>query len=94
MKILYIARTDTYRYYQMGINPSHWLYGAVEMERDGNEVVWEDESSTLMNDWNLVRKHRPDIIFIPNLNLRNHLLLLLLTALGVLKTPICAFFAP
>lgn len=91
MKVLYIARTDTYRYYRDGINPSHWLYGAVEMERDGNEVVWEDESQALMNDWNLVRKHRPDIIFIPNLNLRNHLLLLLLTALGVSKTPICAF---
>ena len=44
MKILYIARTDTYRYYREGINPSYWLYGAVEMEKDGNEVVWEDES--------------------------------------------------
>lgn len=91
MKILYIARTDTYRYYREGINPSHWLYGAVEMERDGNEVVWEDESSALMNDWSLVKKYRPDIIFIPNLNLRNHLLLLLLTALGASRTPVYAF---
>lgn len=91
MKILYIARTDTYRYYCEGINPSHWLYGAVEMERVGNNVVWDDENSALMNDWILVKKHRPDIIFIPNLNLRNHLLLLFLTALGVSKTPIYAF---
>ena len=55
MKILYIARTDTYRYYREGINPSHWLYGAVEMERDGNEVIWEDESSVLMIDESRVR---------------------------------------
>lgn len=38
MKILYIARTDTYRYYREGINPSHWLYGAVEMEK--MEMKW------------------------------------------------------
>ena len=91
MKILYIARTDTYRFYCEGINPSHWLYGAVEMEKEGNEVVWEDESHALWNDYRLVRKHRPDVVFIPNLNLRNHLLLLLLTALGLLHTPIYAF---
>lgn len=91
MKILYIARTDTYRYYREGINPSHWLYGAVEMEKDGNEVVWEDESRSLFNDIRLVRKHLPDIVFIPNLNLRSHLLLLLVTACGLSRTPIYAF---
>ncbi|MCI6840478.1 MAG: hypothetical protein MR900_11450 [Prevotella sp.] len=91
MKILYIARTDTYRYYREGINPSHWLYGAVEMEKDGNEVVWEDESRALLNDIRLVWKHLPDLVFIPNLNLRSHLLLLLITAFGLSRTPIYAF---
>ena len=91
MRILYIARTDTYRFYREGINPSHWLYGAVEMEKDGNEVVWEEESHALLNDWRLVRKYHPDMVFIPNLNLRNHLLLLLLTALHFARTPIFAF---
>ena len=35
--------------------------------------------------------HRPDIVFIPNLNLRNHLLLLFLSSIGVLRIPIYAF---
>lgn len=91
MKILYIARTDTYRFYREGINPSHWLYGAVEMEKEGNEVVWEEESHNLWNDYRLVRKYRPDVVYVPNLNLRNHLLLLLFTALHLLHTPIYAF---
>lgn len=91
MKILYIARTDTYRFYREGINPSHWLYGAVEMEKEGDEVIWEEESHALLNDWRLVRKYHPDIVFIPNLNLRNHLLLLLFTALHIARTPVFAF---
>ena len=91
MKILYIARTDTYRYYREGINPSHWLYGAVEMEKDGNEVIWEDESRSLFNDIRLVWKHLPDLVFIPNLNLRSHLLLLLITACGLARTSVYAF---
>ena len=47
MKILYRARTDTYRFYREGINPSHWLYGAVEMEKEGNEVVCRDNNFML-----------------------------------------------
>lgn len=91
MKILYVARTDTYRFYREGINPSHWLYGAVEMEKEGDVVIWEEESHALLNDWRLVRKYHPDMMFIPNLNLRNHLLLLLFTALHVARTPVFAF---
>ncbi len=91
MKILHIARVDTYRFYREGINPSHWLYGAMEMEKDGNEVVCEDESHALWNDCRLVKKLHPDVVFIPNLNLRNHLLLLLLSALGIMRVPIFAF---
>lgn len=56
MKILYIGRTDTYRLCKGGINPSHWLYGTMEMEKDGNEVIWADESIALFNDWKLVKK--------------------------------------
>lgn len=73
------------------MNPSHWLYGAVEMEKEGHEVVWEDESSSLFNDLRLLSRHHPDAVFIPNLNLKHHLLLLLFTSLGVLRTPIYAF---
>ena len=40
MKILYRARTDTYRFYREGINPSHWLYGAVEMEKEGKMILY------------------------------------------------------
>lgn len=61
------------------------------MEKDGNEVVWEEESHALWNDIRLVRTYHPDVVFIPNLNLRNHLLLLLFTALHLLHTPIYAF---
>ena len=38
MKILYIARTDTYRYYREGINPSHWLYGPLRWKE--TEMKW------------------------------------------------------
>lgn len=91
MKILYIGTTNTYRFYKRGINPSHWLYGAVEMEKDGCEVVWEDESSSLWNDLILLQRHHPDAVFIPNLNLKHHFLLLLLSSIGMLRTPIYAF---
>lgn len=91
MKILCITRTDTCRFYREGINPSHWLYGAVEMENEGNEVIWEEESQALLNDWRLVKRYCPDVVFIPNLNLRNHLLLLLLAALHFVRTPFFAF---
>lgn len=91
MTILYIGTTDTYRLYKQGVNPSHWLYGAVEMEKDGNEVIWADESSLLWNDVILIMKHSPNMVFIPNLNIRHHLLLLFLTALGIMRTPVFAF---
>lgn len=61
------------------------------MEKEGDVVIWEEESHALLNDWRLVRKYHPDMMFIPNLNLRNHLLLLLFTALHVARTPVFAF---
>lgn len=91
MRILYIGTKSTYHFYQQGINPSHWLYGAVEMEKEGNDVIWENESRSLINDIHLVKIYQPDKIFIPNLNLRNHFLLLLLTAVGFMRTPILVY---
>lgn len=91
MKILYIGTTSTYRCCRDGINPSHWLYGAAEMERDGDEVVWADESAALLSDVRLVWRHKPDAVFIPNLNIGCHLLLLSLMSLGLLQTPVYAF---
>ena len=70
-KILYIGTIDTYNYYKEGKNPSHWLYGAVEMEKDGHKVIWEQESSDLWNDYKLIKQHQPDIIFIPNFKLHH-----------------------
>lgn len=91
MKILYIGRTDTYQFCKEGINPSHWLYGALEMEKDGNEVIWADESIALLNDWKLIRKHQPDCVFIHNLNMREHLILSALKVLGMVRCPIFGF---
>lgn len=91
MKILYIGRTDTHQFCKKGINPSHWLYGAMEMERDGNEVVWTDESTVLLNDWKLIRKHRPDCVFIHNLNMREHFVLSVLRVLGIIRCPVFGF---
>lgn len=91
MKILYIGEPQTYRLYKEGTVPSHWLYGAVEMEKDGHLVVWEQERRALMNDVRLVGKVRPDMIFIPNLNMRCHILLLLLRSLGVVRIPVFAY---
>ena len=59
--------------------PSHWLYGAVEMEKDGKQVVWQQERKSLLNDLKLVWQVKPDAIFIPNLNIGCHVLLLLLS---------------
>ena len=91
MKILYIGTPDTYRLYKEGKNPSHWLYGAVEMQKDGHQVIWEKETSALLNDYKLVRKYNPDLVFIPNLNIRNHAFLLFLRRIGTYRKPIIAF---
>lgn len=91
MKILYIGRTDTHQFCKSGINPSHWLYGAFEMEKDGNEVIWADESTALFNDWKLVKKHRPDCVFIHNFNMREHFVLSVLRVLGMVSCPVFGF---
>lgn len=91
MRILYIGEPQTHEKYLKGIVPSHWLYGACEMEADGHEIIWEKENSTLNNDLRLVRKYHPDIVFIPNLNLHNHILLLILSTLCLYHKPIYAY---
>jgi hypothetical protein len=91
MKILYIGEPETARLAHEGTAPSHWLYGALEMEKNGHQVVWEKESHALLNDLKLIRHHKPDKIFIPNLNIGNHRLLLTLKSLGIIKTPIDTF---
>lgn len=88
MKILYIGMTETARLYHEGVTPGHWLYGAVEFERDGNTVIWEQEKSGIFNDIQLIAKHQPNLIFIPNLNLKSHLLLLTLSSLKIIRIPI------
>lgn len=91
MKILYIGTPHTYQLYKEGKNPSHWLYGAVEMEKDGHQVIWEKETNSLFNDIKLIRQSNPDLIFIPNLNIRNHLLLLFLKRIRFIRKPIIAY---
>lgn len=91
MKILYIGTPYTYQLYKEGKNPSHWLYGAVEMEKDGHQVIWEKENNSLLNDIKLIHKSNPDLIFIPNLNIRNHLLLLFLKRIYFTRKPIIAY---
>lgn len=88
MKILYIGEKRTHDQYIKGNVPSHWLYGAVEMEQDGHEVIWAQEKSSFFNDVRLIFHSKPDIIFIPNLNLHNHILLLFLASIGMIKQPI------
>ncbi|MGH6669442.1 hypothetical protein OXB14_015905 [Bacteroides hominis] len=90
-RILYIGTPHNYELWKEGKNPSHWLYGACEMEEDGHEVIWEQEQFGLFNDLYLLIQHKPDVIFIPNLNLQAHKLLLLLTATNVIHTPIYAY---
>lgn len=91
MKILYIGTPHTYRLYKEGKNPSHWLYGAVEMEKEGHQVIWEKETSSFLNDIKLVHKYNPDLIFIPNLNIGNHFLLLCLKRISFIRKPIIAY---
>lgn len=92
MRILYInERPEVHDRYLLGKIPSHWFYGAVEMEKDGHDVIWCGENSALLNDLSLVIKNKPQIIFLPNLNIRNHFLLLLLRSIGIVKIPIYAY---
>lgn len=91
MKILYIGTPATYRLYKEGKNPSHWLYGAVEMEKDGHQVIWEQEEASFFHDYRLVKKHKPELVFIPNLNLRHHVFLLFLKRMGLYRKPVLAF---
>ncbi|WP_302614779.1 hypothetical protein [uncultured Bacteroides sp.] len=91
MKILYIGEKKTHSQYQKGKVPSHWLYGAVEMERDGHEVIWEQENKSPKHDLTLIRHYDHDIVFIPNLNLHSHFYLLLLAAIGLYRKPIYAY---
>lgn len=90
-RILSIGSINTYLQYQKGIVPSHWLYGTVEMERDGCYVELVDEKHDIFNDIKFVISNSPDIIFIHNLNLHNHFLLLLLSVLNVVSVPIFAY---
>jgi len=89
MKILYIGEILTYRHHLMGNVPSHWFYGACEMERDGHDVVWAQETSGVLNDIKLILKHSPALVFIPNLNIHNHLLLLLIA--HFIRIPVFAY---
>lgn len=91
MKILYIGEAQTHNLYMQGKVPSHWLYGAVEMEKDGKQVVWEQERKSLLNDLKLVWQVKPDAIFIPNLNIGCHVLLLLLSSFHILNIPVFAY---
>ncbi len=91
MRVLYIGETNTRGQYLKGNVPSHWFYGAVEMERDGHDVVWAREGGGLLDDIRHIRSCRPDMVFIPNLNLHNHLLLLLLASFGLYRKPIYAY---
>lgn len=90
-RILSIGSINTYLQYKKGIVPSHWLYGTVEMERDGYCIAFVDEKRDFFNDIKSVISNSPDIIFIQNLNLHNHLLLLLLGVLNVIRVPIFAY---
>ncbi len=90
-RILYIGEKMTHEEYLKGHVPSHWFYGAVEMERSGHTVIWEQENSGFLNDINLIKSNYHDIIFIPNLNLHNHILLLTLAAFGLYRKPIYAY---
>lgn len=91
MRILYIGEVNTHEQYLKGNVPSHWLYGAVEMEQDGHEVIWAQECKSPIYDLDIIRRHEHDMVFIPNLNLHSHLLLLLLAAMGFYRKPIYAY---
>lgn len=92
MKILYINESPkVHERYLKGLIPSHWFYGAVEMERDGHEVIWCKEERRTTYDLSLVLKYHPDIIYLPNLNIRNHVLLLLLVWLHIIHVPVFAY---
>lgn len=91
MKILYIGEKSTYEQYVKGKVPSHWLYGAVEMEQEGHTVLWKQEKSGCLNDFKYLLSEKTDAIFIPNLNLHNHFLLLLFASVGLVSTPLYAY---
>lgn len=90
-RILYIGESKTHEEYLKGRIPSHWFYGAVEMEKDGNDVIWCQEQRGKFHDLSLIGKFGHDIIFIPNLNLQTHMVLLTLASLGLYRKPIYGY---
>lgn len=90
-RILYIGETNTHNEYLKGNVPSHWFYGAIEMEKDGHDVIWCQEKRKLFNDINLIVKNRHDLVFIPNLNIQSHFILLTFSALKLYRKPIYAY---
>lgn len=92
MKILYINESpEVHERYLKGDIPSHWFYGAIEMEKDGHDVYWCKENTGFFYDLKLIKKYKPEIIFIPNLNMKSHLLLFLMKKLSLINIPIYAY---
>lgn len=90
-RILYIGEINTRIEYLKGNVPSHWFYGAIEMEKEGHAVIWCQEKKGFFNDMKLIFKNKHDIIFIPNLNIQSHLILLILSMLKLYRKPIYAY---
>lgn len=60
------------------------------MVADGHNVIWGKENKNLFNDIKLLRYH-PEIIFIPNLNIKSHIILLFLSAIKLYRKPIYGY---
>lgn len=88
MRILYIGTPQNHELYLKGHNPSHWMYGVEEMAKDGHDVIFESETSGKFDDLKLIGKYKPDMIYIPNMNLHTHVVTLVMRSSGLLRTPI------
>jgi glycosyltransferase involved in cell wall biosynthesis len=94
-RILCIGNRITYDLYKQGLVPSHWLYGVAELEDAGFDVVNCEYKGNaffaMFADMYYVIKYRPDCIYIPFFNFRNHILLLLLIRLRGVRKPLITF---
>lgn len=91
MNILCISTKKTFELYKQGKVPSHWLYGTIEMEHDGHNIIYEDLPTKFGEDWKKVRKHKPEMIFIPTMNFNYFILLLFLCSINICKIPVYSY---
>jgi len=95
-RIVCLDNANAYKLYKEGIYPSHFLYGAIEIEREGYEIICISKSVKKNNlvKWiensRSILKEKPAAVFVPFIT-DNEFWLSILKILFILRCPILGF---